>query len=210
MMSQFNFLVAALLLLPALCVGNASGPENVPVDPRPVFMDFLEEYLEVTYTSRSFNEYVYVSLKNQRLYYVCNGAVQQQYDISSGRRGVGNYKGSGGTPIGLHSVYRKIGDKVPEGGIFWHTRYTGRVLDSTYTKNNAITSRIIWLTGEEWGLNKGGIHDTSERFIYIHGTSGEDSIGKPASRGCIRMRNADVVELYPMLEVGTAIIIADN
>lgn len=175
-----------------------------------MFVEFLEEYVAATYPNYSFGSYVYISLRDQKLYYVSNGTVKHAYDISSGRNGVGNNKGSGGTPIGLHTVYRKIGDTVPEGGIFYRGSYTGRVLDSTYTKTNAITSRIIWLTGEEPGVNRGGIHDTSERYIYIHGTSGEASIGKPASRGCIRMRNADVVELYSLLSVGTPILIADN
>lgn len=199
--------LVALMLAGLLGIGAASGPENVPINPRPVFLEFLEDYISVKYTEHEFNRYVYISLKDQQLYYIEKGLVVEQYPISSGRNGIGNYKGSGGTPIGLHTVYRKIGDTVPEGGIFWHASYTGRVLDSTYTKTNAITSRIIWLTGEEPGLNKGGIHDTSERFIYIHGTSGEASIGKPASRGCVRMLNSDVVALYARLHIGTPILI---
>ncbi len=65
-------------------------------------------------------------------------------------------------------------------------------------------SRILWLDGlEEHNAN------TLERFIYIHGTKHEDKIGTPASHGCIRMRNADVIELFTLVEEGTSVFIRE-
>jgi len=43
--------------------------------------------------------------------------------------------------------------------------------------------------------------------IYIHGTYKEKSIGKDISKGCVRMRNKDVEELYNLISIGDTIII---
>ena len=43
--------------------------------------------------------------------------------------------------------------------------------------------------------------------VGIHGTSQEWSIGTRASHGCIRMRVADVIDLYPRVPVGTPVLI---
>ena len=43
--------------------------------------------------------------------------------------------------------------------------------------------------------------------VGIHGTSQEYSIGSRASHGCIRMRVADVIDLYPRVPVGTPVLI---
>jgi hypothetical protein len=71
-----------------------------------------------------------------------------------------------------------------------------------------ILTRILWLDGLEQGFNKGGEVDTHRRYIYIHGTSDEHLIGKPASHGCIRMKNADVAELFDQVQVGTLVSIS--
>jgi hypothetical protein len=43
--------------------------------------------------------------------------------------------------------------------------------------------------------------------VGIHGTAAEYSIGTRASHGCIRMRVADVIDLYPRVPVGTPVLI---
>jgi lipoprotein-anchoring transpeptidase ErfK/SrfK len=43
--------------------------------------------------------------------------------------------------------------------------------------------------------------------VGIHGTADEASIGTAASHGCIRMRVADVIRLYPKVPIGTAVLI---
>ena len=75
---------------------------------------------------------------------------------------------------------------------------------------DVITSRIMWLEGMQPGLNKGGYVDTYQRYIYIHGTSEEDKIGQPASIGCIRMRNKDIVELFRKVKSGCEVNIIEN
>lgn len=97
------------------------------------------------------------------------------------------------------------------------TYFIGRV---PYSKEEAerkfgeikdkITARIIWLEGCEEGINKGKnqegkIVDTKERFIYIHGTP--DDISTPSSRGCIRMLNKDIIELFEIVKEGDLVII---
>jgi lipoprotein-anchoring transpeptidase ErfK/SrfK len=65
-------------------------------------------------------------------------------------------------------------------------------------------SRILWLDGlDEDNAN------TRDRFIYIHGTKHEDKIGRAASHGCIRMRNADVIELFDLVEAETPVVIRE-
>ena len=53
------------------------------------------------------------------------------------------------------------------------------------TENDYVTSRIMWLEGQENGVNKGPGIDSYERYIYIHGTHEEGLIGVKASHGCI-------------------------
>ena len=79
--------------------------------------------------------------------------------------------------------------------------------DKTQSKTDDITSRILWLEGIEQGKNKGVGMDSYLRYIYIHGTSEEGRLGTPASHGCIRMKNKDVIDLYNKVEVGTLVLI---
>lgn len=42
---------------------------------------------------------------------------------------------------------------------------------------------------------------------YIHSTTDPETVGEESSKGCIRMRISDMLELYPRVDVGTRIII---
>jgi len=79
--------------------------------------------------------------------------------------------------------------------------------DNTKSKTDDVTSRIFWLDGMEKGKNKGKGIDSYLRYIYIHGTSEEGRLGKPASHGCIRMKNKAIIDLYKLIEVGTLVLI---
>lgn len=70
-----------------------------------------------------------------------------------------------------------------------------------------ILTRILWLEGCETGTNRRGRVDTKSRYIYIHGTHDEEKIGSPASHGCIRMRNSDILELFAHTRSGERVII---
>jgi hypothetical protein len=118
---------------------------------------------------------------------------------------------SGKTPVGLHSVKEKFGYNLPKGAIFNERVYNGEIsniyTDSIDRDTDNITSRILWLSGEEEGVNKGGNLDTFNRYIYIHGTPEEGLIGKPASHGCIRMLNEDIIELFELISLKTPVLI---
>jgi len=163
------------------------------------------------YITIDFDEILFVSIKNQKLYHIKNEKILSKFSISSSKYGTGSENGSNKTPIGLHKIKEKHGDDVPING-----RMLGRVFysqiatihnDKTQSKTDDITSRILWLEGVEQGKNKGVGMDSYLRYIYIHGTSEEGRLGTPASHGCIRMKNKDVIDLYNTVEVGTLVLI---
>lgn len=163
------------------------------------------------YISTDYSELLFVSIENQKMYHIKEGAMVKKYIISSSEYGTGSETGSNKTPLGLHKVKEKYGDNIPING-----RMTGRVFygdiatiytDETKSKTDDITSRIFWLEGLEKGKNKGKGIDSFSRYIYIHGTSEEGRLGKPASHGCIRMKNKEVIDLYKLIEVGTLVLI---
>lgn len=142
-----------------------------------------------------------------------SGNLLRQYPVSTSKYGAGNVNGSEKTPLGLHRIKDKLGGAMPVNEVF-----VGRVpqgnLDECHSRgidlpDDVIMSRIMWLEGMEPGRNKGGYVDTYQRYIYIHGTNHEDDIGTPASIGCIRMRNQDVVDLYRLVEVGSEVQIEE-
>ena len=173
--------------------------------------NFLSEYLNLKYKDRSFEKYMYVSIKHQRLYLIENDSTTRKYPISTSKNGIGSKQNSYKTPPGLHTVKRKIGSDVPYGGIMESRVYDGKIAKILTEKKNAkkdyVTTRIMWLQGEEPGINRGRNIDSYNRYIYIHGTPEEGYIGQPASHGCIRMTNKDVIELFDFVDEGTPILI---
>lgn len=161
-----------------------------------------------------FNEVVYISVRNQKMYYIKNDVVINSYGVSTAKNGIGNQEGSNKTPVGMHSVKEKHGSNIPLNGLFKNRKYYGQIAeiitDTTSSKTDDITTRIMWLTGEETNINKDKNIDSFNRYIYIHGTSEEGKIGTPASHGCIRMRNIDVLNLYNKIRVGTKVLILDK
>ena len=115
------------------------------------------------------------------------------------------------TPLGEHIVAEKIGEDLPLGAVLKGRKWTKEVIvpikDVIDIPEDVITSRILWLDGVEQGINKGGDVDSKERFIYIHGTAEEGLIGKPASLGCIRMKNKDVIKLFNRVKENTKVLI---
>jgi lipoprotein-anchoring transpeptidase ErfK/SrfK len=169
----------------------------------------VDNYLESKNISN--DEVIYVSIKKQTLYHIQHKRIIKEYTISSSSYGIGSKNGSNKTPIGLHSVKEKYGDKTPINGILVGRVFHGKIAtiynDETKSKTDDITSRILWLEGMEKGKNKGKGIDSFNRYIYIHGTSEEGRLGKPSSHGCIRMKNKEVIDLYKLLEVGTLVLI---
>lgn len=163
------------------------------------------------YISTDYSELLFVSIENQKMYHIKEGLVVKKYIISSSKYGTGSEPGSNKTPLGLHKVKKKYGDNIPIYGIMSGRVFNGDIAtiytDETKSKTDDITSRIFWLEGLEKGKNKGKGIDSFSRYIYIHGTSEEGRLGKPASHGCIRMKNKEVIDLYKLIEVGTLVLI---
>ena len=156
-------------------------------------------------------EVIYISIKQQKLYHIQNNTIIKEYVISSSAYGIGSKAGSNKTPIGLHCIKEKYGGETPLNGKMRERVFQGNIAtiynDQTKSKTDDITSRILWLEGLEKGKNKGKGIDTFNRYIYIHGTPEEGRLGRPASHGCIRMKNKEVIDLYKLLEVGTLVLI---
>jgi len=70
-------------------------------------------------------------------------------------------------------------------------------------------TRILWLSGCEVGFNRMGPVDTMRRYIYIHGSPDSAEMGIPASIGCIRMKNKDIMDLFERVGVGTPVVIVE-
>jgi lipoprotein-anchoring transpeptidase ErfK/SrfK len=127
----------------------------------------------------------------------------RRYAISTARNGVGEKNGSFCTPRGRHLVRARIGAGQPLGAVFVRRRPTGEVwspeLHATYPGRDWMLTRLLWLSGCEVGRNRLGDVDTMRRMIYIHGAPDSAQMGMPGSHGCIRMRNADVAELFELV-----------
>ena len=153
--------------------------------------------------------HIEVDISEQRLYLIENNIIKASYTISTSKYGEGSIQNSFKTPLGKHSVRTMIGENAPKNTIFIsriNTRRKADIIDSHIdSSDDYVTSRIIWLTGEEPGLNSGEGIDSYNRYIYIHGTHEEGLIGIKASHGCIRMFNDDVIKLYSMIKKGTKV-----
>lgn len=138
-----------------------------------------------------------------------------KYPVSTAKNGIGSQENSGCTPLGQHVIAKKIGGDSPISAVFVGRVPTGERYDTAlgerYPERDWILSRILWLSGLEDGVNKGsnaqGVCDTYQRYIYIHGTPDTEPMGMPRSHGCVRMRNADIVELFEQVEEGMPVTI---
>jgi L,D-transpeptidase YbiS len=146
---------------------------------------------------------IHISIRDQRLTLTEGETLVRTYPVSTSRFGIGTEEGSMKTPIGRFRVAEKIGDGLPSDTVF-QSRVPLKADDPLPPTEDLVMSRILWLDGlDEHNTN------TRERFIYIHGTKHEDKIGNPASHGCVRMRNADVIELFDLVDVGAPVVIEE-
>jgi lipoprotein-anchoring transpeptidase ErfK/SrfK len=138
-----------------------------------------------------------------------SGKLLRRYSVSTGANGVGEESGSFCTPRGKHVIRAKIGAGQPDNAVFVKRRPTGEIytpqLGALHPRRDWILTRILWLCGKEPGYNRWGSCDTMRRYIYIHGTPDETPMGKPGSHGCVRMRNADLLELFELVPAGIAV-----
>jgi L,D-transpeptidase YbiS len=146
---------------------------------------------------------IHVSIRDQRLTLKDNETPIRTYPVSTSRFGVGTEEGSMKTPTGRFCVAKKIGSDMPSGTIF-RSREPLNPSEPLPPSEDLVMSRILWLDGlDERNAN------TRDRFIYIHGTKHEKKVGIPDSCGCVRMRNADVIELFDYVDEGTPVVIEE-
>lgn len=141
------------------------------------------------------------------------GALVRRYTVSTGANGVGEESGSFCTPRGKHVIRAKIGAGCALNTVFVRRRPTGEIytaeLGEKFPQRDWILTRILWLSGCEVGYNRLGSCDTMRRYIYLHGTPDSTQLGAPGSHGCVRMANADLVELFDLVSVGTRVELID-
>lgn len=156
-----------------------------------------------------------ISIQHQTLTLFDNfGGVKAKYTVSTAANGVGSEKNSCRTPLGQHIIRAKIGAGAAHNTVFRGRRATGEIctpeLMEQFPDRDWILTRILWLSGKEVGFNRLGNVDTMQRYIYIHGTPESTEMGKIGSHGCVRMRNADIIELFDLVEAGTPVLISED
>jgi lipoprotein-anchoring transpeptidase ErfK/SrfK len=155
-----------------------------------------------------------VSLAEQRLRLREGSAILLDLRVSTARNGPGEKLDSECTPRGWHVIHAKIGAECPPNTVFVGRKPTGETYSKEYAAGAApgrdwILTRILWLQGLEPGRNCGGDVDSLQRYIYIHGTPDDIPLGTPGSRGCVRVRNDDMIRLFDLVEVGTRVHIKE-
>ncbi len=160
------------------------------------------------------NYYIEINLSEQCLRLFNGKKVVKEYSVSTAKNGAGELMNSECTPRGKHIIAEKIGADCLPNTVIVERLPTGEIyspeLRKQFPDRDWIVTRILWLKGAEPGCNLGGDVDSYERFIYIHGSPDDVQMGKPGSRGCIRMRNADILELYQQVDVGTHVTIIER
>ncbi|MET1080253.1 MAG: L,D-transpeptidase [Pseudomonas sp.] len=154
---------------------------------------------------------LHISLADQCLYGFAQGRLLLRFSVSTALNGAGEAQDSGCTPRGPHRVEEKIGDGLPSGAVFKARCWTGEVfspqLQAQWPQRDWILTRILRLTGCQPGFNQGDGVDSFSRYIYLHGTPDSEPMGVPLSHGCVRLRNADLLELFDRVPLHCAVLI---
>jgi L,D-transpeptidase catalytic domain len=155
--------------------------------------------------------HIEISIKEQSLKLFDKEQLVKHYSISTAKNGPGELMDSECTPCGKHIITEKVGDGAAVNSVFVGRVATGEIYESAlrelHPERDWILTRILWLSGTEEGKNKGGKVDSHDRYIYIHGSPDDVDMGQPGSRGCVRMRNIEMIELFDLVEVGTEVVI---
>ena len=157
------------------------------------------------------SQFISILAQDQLMHCYENDELTKTYFVSTGKKGLGEQTGSECTPRGWHRVHSIIGKENAMNSVFVSRRWTGEIysneLAAEFPERDWILTRIVRLDGLEPGRNKGGQVDSLERYIYIHGTPDTTPLGKTGSHGCVRMRNADIIELADWVEIDCRVCI---
>ena len=157
--------------------------------------------------------FLHISISEQLMFVYKNGQLTVQYPISTAKNGAGEIENSECTPRGLHIIRAKIGQSAVPNSVFVGRRETGEIYTESlldqFPGRDWILTRILWLSGLEPGKNRSGNVDTMRRYVYIHGTPDSIPMGRPGSRGCVRMRNQDIIALFDGVPAYAKVLITD-
>ncbi len=160
------------------------------------------------------DKHIEINISKQTLRLFEGNDVVKQYAISTAKNGPGEQMDSECTPRGKHLIHEKIGAGCEANTVFVGRETTGELyhpeLREQFPDRDWILTRILWLSGCEEGRNKGGNVDSYDRYIYIHGGPDDVAMGVPGSRGCVRMRNTDVIEFFDLVETETGVNIVEE
>jgi len=154
-----------------------------------------------------------IGSKQKLLGYANEIQIIREYNIATSKFGFGERLKSYQTPRGWHEIVEKIGHNCPMNSVFVGRKTTGEIyhadLKRQFPERDWILTRILWLSGLEKGKNLDGEVDTKARYIYIHGTPDDVTLGVPSSHGCMRMHNEDLVDLFDLVDIGTKVLITE-
>ena len=161
--------------------------------------------------------HIHISISDQTLSLFDENNLVKKFAISTAKNGAGEEMDSECTPRGKHIITEKIGEDHEANAVFVGRIATGETyepaLRDQHPQRDWILTRILWLSGVEEGKNKGELEgmnlDSHDRYIYIHGSPDDVAMGQPGSRGCVRMRNSEVIELFDLIELGTEVDICE-
>ena len=195
-----SFILLFITLFSISCTVTQEKPSNYMA---------LANIESISAEYRELEALIVVDISTQQLFFLKKGQIEEIYSVSTSVYGTGSKVNSFKTPLGRHKISEKIGQGLPEGAILKGRRWTGAIAniikEPIDTDFDVVTSRILWLTGLEEGKNLGSGVDSKSRYIYIHGTAEEGLIGKPASDGCVRMYNIDVISLFNSVNIDTEV-----
>ncbi len=195
-----SFILLFITLFSISCTVTQEKPSNYMA---------LANIESISAEYRELEALIVVDISTQQLFFLKKGQIEEIYSVSTSVYGTGSKVNSFKTPLGRHKISEKIGEGLPEGAILKGRRWTGAIAniikEPIDTDFDVVTSRILWLTGLEEGKNLGSGVDSKARYIYIHGTAEEGLIGKPASDGCVRMYNIDVISLFNSVNIDTEV-----
>ena len=203
--------ILKFLFIPITCLILLTSCSTTMVNKSVKYNEYkvLEEILYFDPSFDNLNSLLYVDIDMQNMYLLKKGTILRAFKISSSYYGTGSEVNSFKTPLGKHEIFKKIGEDLPINAILkgrvWNGAIANVITDDIDTDFDHVTSRILWLDGLEEGKNNGPGVDSRSRYIYIHGTAEEGLIGKPASDGCIRMYNSEVIELFGLVEEKTQV-----
>lgn len=155
-----------------------------------------------------------IHIPTQKLIVFNNKKIIREYIVSTAKNGAGEQMGSEQTPRGLHVIRAKIGANSEPNTVFLKRRPTGEIYSAemreSFPERDWMLTRILWLCGLEKHKNRFGKVDSMKRKIYIHGSPDDVEMGVPGSRGCVRMRNSDIIDLFNLVPAGTRVLILES